>query len=80
MNTEEALRALAQAKARQKLADLYALIYKAGSGKHYGTGRIAFQERLRREVRNMVLEGVGILTIEKYVLRKIHDEEEGSIR
>ena len=31
MNTEEALRALAQAKARQKLADLYALIDKAGS-------------------------------------------------
>lgn len=62
--------------ARAKLAEVYSRIDKAGS--HFAS--IRFRESLRNDVRQMVYDQVGVLTIEKYVENKIREHELGSIR
>ena len=62
--------------ARAKLAEIYEKIQHAGS--HFAS--IHFREKLRSDVRQMVYEQVGVLTIEKYVDTKIREHELGSIR
>ena len=62
--------------AREKLAEVYKRIDTAGS--HFAS--IHFREKLRNEVREMVWDGVGVLTIEKYVINKIREHELGSVR
>lgn len=62
--------------ARNKLAKIYDKIQHAGS--HFAS--IHFREKLRDDVRQMVYEQVGVLTIEKYVDNKIREHELGSIR
>lgn len=62
--------------AREKLADVYKRIDTAGS--HFAS--IHFRESLRNDVRQMVWDQVGVLTIEKYVDTKIREHELGSIR
>lgn len=63
--------------ARAKLAEIYKLVDNAGSN---AFSTIRFRERLRQEVRDMVWDQVGVLTIEKHVKNRIHDFCEGSIR
>lgn len=62
--------------ARAKLAEIYDRIQHAGS--HFAS--IHFRENLRNDVRQMVYDQVGVLTIEKYVDTKIREHELGSIR
>lgn len=62
--------------AKVLLADVYKRIDTAGSN----FASVRFREKLRNEVREMVWEGIGILTIEKYVDGKIREHELGSIR
>lgn len=62
--------------ARAKLAEIYSKIDTAGS--HFAS--IRFRESLRNDVRQMVYDQVGVLTIEKYVVNKIREHELGSIR
>lgn len=62
--------------ARAKLAEIYDKIQHAGS--HFAS--IQFRESLRNDVRQMVYDQVGVLTIEKYVVNKIREHELGSIR
>lgn len=63
--------------ARAKLAEIYDRIQHAGRS-HFKS--IQFREKLRNEVREMVYDQIGILTIEKYVINKIREHELGSIR
>ena len=63
--------------ARAKLAEIYKLVDVAGPNTF---STIRFRERLRQEVRDMVWDQVGVLTIEKHVKNRIHDFCEGSIR
>ena len=62
--------------AREKLAEIYKRIDTAGS--HFAS--IGFREKLRNDVREMVWEQIGVLTIEKHVINKIREHELGSIR
>ncbi|HXQ34296.1 MAG TPA: hypothetical protein VN843_09805 [Anaerolineales bacterium] len=62
--------------ARAKLAEIYSRIDTAGSN----FVSIGFREKLRNEVREMVWDQVGVLTIEEYVVNKIREHELGSIR
>lgn len=62
--------------ARMMLAEIYKRIDTAGSN----FASIGFREKLRNEVREMVWDQVGVLTIEKYVVNKIREHELGSIR
>lgn len=77
---EELERKLAQEKARERYNELYLLVGRSGQGKGYSERVIAWRERLQNDMREMARNGDTIGAIEKYVLRKIHDEEEGSIR
>lgn len=63
--------------ARAKLAEIYKRVDTAGPNTY---SFIRFREKLRNDVREMVWDQVGVLTIEKYVLNKIREMELGSIR
>jgi hypothetical protein len=79
--TKEALaRKLAQAKATERYDYLFNLVGSSGHGKSYSPRIIAWRERVRNEMREMARNGDGIIAIEIYVLRKIDEEENGSIR
>lgn len=62
--------------ARALLADIYKRVDAAGSN----VSSIRFREKLRGDIREMLQNQMGILTIEKYVDNKIHEHELGSIR
>jgi len=77
---EELARKLAQEKARERFNDLFLLVGRSGRGKNYSPRLIAWREGLQNDMREKARNGETIGAIEKYVLGKIHDEEEGSIR
>lgn len=63
--------------ARAKLAEIYKRIEVAGPPTYTS---IRFREKLGATVREMVQDGVGILSIENYVNIRIREHEYGSIR
>lgn len=63
--------------ARAKLAEIYSRVDKAGPNTF---SSIKFREKLRNDVRELVWNQTGVLTIEKFVIKRIREFELGSIR
>ncbi len=78
---KEALeRKLAQREANRRFHELFLLVDRSGSGKGYSERRLAWQKNLKDQMRQMARDGMGINAIEKYIVEKIAQEENGSIR
>jgi len=80
MTPEELKKANDQAEANQRYHNLFLLVNRSGRGHTFDSRLIEWREKLHNSMRQMARDGATIGQIEKYVLGKIHDEEDGSIR